>query len=215
MALVPRTLCASLAAVCCLGVGAAGHAATPVAAASCRAPEGATAVYRNGTVVVYRRARAQTSASYWGCLRSTGRRTVLPGASSSRALSSFRGAGRYLGFVIENVDARSMTGRVGVRVFDLRAGRALSGVSLDVSPLPSAPDRLRFSRLVLTATGIAAWRESGRTDRIAARDAHGRRRVLATGPPGSLTSLTLARGITAQWRDAGQVRRRRIDRLGR
>lgn len=194
---------------------AAGVAATPTAAAgsSCRAPEGASAVHRSKTVVVYRRARTPRSASYWACLRSSGRRTVLPGSRTGRTLSSFRSAGRYLAFFVEEIDARSMTGTVGVRVFDTRAGRAVRGIALFISP--SDPDRTRLRNLILTARGTAAWREVGRVDRIAARDLRGRRRILDSGPRGSIGDLALRRGAVAQWRNGGEVKRRDINRLGR
>lgn len=102
---------------------AVGATATPAAAASCRAPSGATALYRGTYAVVYRRVRpsVQGTASYWGCLRSSGRRTTLPGSSAQRTLSSFRSAGRFLAFVAYEDNLRYMTANVAIRVFDLRA----------------------------------------------------------------------------------------------
>lgn len=80
---------------------------------------------------------------------------------------------------------------------------------------PSKPDRLRLSRLILTATGAAAWRQTGRIDRIGARDVHGKHVVLASGPRGSITDLVLIGGTTARWRNGSTVEHRRLDRLGR
>lgn len=198
-------------------VVAGSHATSDVSmAASCRAPSGASAVHRGATVVVYRRARTPTTASYWGCLRSSGRRTALPGSRSNtnrRTLSSFRSAGRHLAFFVEEADGRFMTATIGVRVFDLRARKAVRGIALDNSR--SGPDRLRLRSLILTATGAAAWREVGRVDRVAARDLRGRRVVLASGPSGSIRDLVLVRGAMAQWRHDGKLQRRRINRLGR
>lgn len=183
------------------------------AAATCRAPSGASAVHRSATVVVYRRARTPRSGNYWGCLRSSGRRTALPGFRTGRLVSSFRSAGRHLAFFVRELDGRYMTGTLGVRVFDLRAGKARRGVALDISS--GDPQPLRFTSLVVTATGAAAWRETGRGDRIAARDLRGRRRVLASGRQGSIRDLVLRRGAIAQWRNDGELQRRRINRLGR
>jgi hypothetical protein len=99
-------------------------------------------------------------------------------------------------------------------VFDLLARKPLRGIVLNSFPR-SHPDRLRVSRLILTATGTAAWHQTGRLDRIAARDLHGKHVVLASGPRRSLSDLVLLRGTTAQWRNGSKVERRRLDQLGR
>ncbi|MEJ7798519.1 MAG: hypothetical protein WKF42_08475 [Solirubrobacteraceae bacterium] len=194
--------------------------ATATAGSTCRAPAGATAVHRSANAVVYRRQRTATTAGYSACRRAGGRRTVLPGASGSRTLSAFRSAGRYLAFIVDEVNAHDMTAAVGVRVFDLRAGRARRGIALATSP--AQPDSLRFRSLVLTAKGTAAWRETGSgqrastpIDRIAARDVSGRRRILRTAPFKTISRLELVGGATARWRVGDQLQRRRIDTLGR
>jgi hypothetical protein len=171
-------------------------------------------VHRGATAVVYRRARTQSTASYWGCLRSSEQRTALPGSSSQRTLSSFRSAGRFLAFFADEQNFHDQTARVAVRAFDLRTRTAVRGVVLPSAP-DSDPRRLRVSSLILTATGAAAWRQSARSDRIAARDVNGKHVVLASGPSGSLRELVLIRGTTAQWRNNGQLQSRRLDRLGR
>jgi hypothetical protein len=198
-------------AMVCATIAVVAPATKAASSLSCRAPAGAVAVHTGATVIVYRRARTPTTTSYWGCLRATGRRTDLPGASRQRAIASFRSAGRFLAFFVTEADFHSMTGTVGVRVFDLRAGKPIKGIAL---PTTSRLPQRRLHDLVLTATGTAAWRETGAEDQIAARDLHGRRRVLASGPPGSITDLVLMHGTTVQWRDPGGLRRRRIDRLG-
>lgn len=211
----PSRLTATVVTVGMTAAATTGLGATAAAdRGGCRAPEGASAVHRSQTVVVYGRARTPTTATYWGCLRSNGRRTMLPGSHTGRrALSSFRSAGRHLAFFVEEIDGRSMTGAVGVRVFDLGAGKAERGIALDISP--GTPDRVRLRSLVLTARGTAAWREVGRVDRVAARDLRGRRRILDTGPRGSIRDLVLRRGAIARWRSDGKIRRRRINQLGR
>jgi hypothetical protein len=189
----------------------------PGTAASCRAPAGATPVYRGASALVYRRARPSfqgNTAGYWGCLRSSGERTTLPSSTAQRVLSSFRGAGRFLAFVAYDENFHNQTAAVAVLVFDLRARKPARGIVLPSSPA-GEPDRLRLSRLILTATGAAAWRQTGLVDRIGARDVHGRHVVLASGPRGSIRDLVLIGGRTAQWRSGGELQRRRLDRLGR
>ncbi len=173
-------------------------------------------MHRGTSAIVYQRARPsfQGTASYWGCLRSSGRRTTLPGSSAQRTLTSFRSAGRFLAFVAYEENFHNQSASVGIRVFDLRARKPLRGIVLNSFPRPH-PDRLRLSRLILTAIGTAAWRQTGRVDRIGARDVHGKHVVLASGPGGSLSDLVLLRGTTAQWRNGSKVERRRLDRLGR
>ncbi len=68
------------------------------------------------------------------------------------------------------------------------------------------PDALRFRSLILTSTGAAAWRETGRSqqasgavDRIAARDVTGKRRILHTAPYKTISSLKLLRCKIALW----------------
>ncbi|HEX4345209.1 MAG TPA: hypothetical protein VHZ31_06565 [Solirubrobacteraceae bacterium] len=168
-------------------------------------------VHRSASAIVYRRAR---TPSYSGCLRSSGERTALPGSSSQRTLSSFRSAGRFLAFLADEQNLHDQTASVAVRVFDLRARKADRGVVLDSSP-PTGPGRLRLSSLIVTATGAAAWRQTGREDRIGARDIDGRHVVLASGPAGSIRDLVLLGGTTARWRNGGVVQSRRLDRLGR
>ena len=176
------TTLAALAASAALGA-----ASSEASAASCRAPSGATVVHRSATAVVYRRARTQSTASYWGCLRASGQRTALPGSRSQRTLSSFRSIGRFLAFFADEQNFHDQTARIAVRVVDLRARTAVRGVVLP-SARESDPRRLRVSSLILTATGAAAWRQAARSDRIAARDVHDKHVVLASGPSGSLAS---------------------------
>jgi hypothetical protein len=175
-------------------------------------------VHRSATAVVYQRRRANSTWNNWGCLRSRGRLVTLPGSRTSanqRLLSSFRSAGRYLAFFVEEIVGHDMRGTVGVRVFDLRRGQAVGGIAREITPSLSYPDRLRMRSLILTATGTAAWRETGHVDRIAALDLHSKRRVLDSGAPGSLRDLVLVGGKIAQWRSSGELRHRRIDQLGR
>jgi hypothetical protein len=142
---------------------------------------------------------------------------ALPGSRTStnqRNLSSFRSAGRYLAFFVEEIVGHDMRGTMGVSVYDLRRRQLVRYTSREILSIDS-PDRLRLSGLVLTATGTAAWRETGRVDRIAALDLHSKRRVLGSGAPGSLRELVLVRGAIAQWRNNGELRHRRIDQLGR
>jgi hypothetical protein len=166
---------------------------------------------------VYRRARPSfqgNTAGYWACLSSSGERTTLPSSTAQRVLSSFRSAGRFLAFVAYDENFHNQTAEVAVLVFDLRAREPARGIVLASSPA-GEPDRLRLSRLILTATGAAAWRQTGLADRIGARDVHGRHVVLASGPRGSIRDLVLIGGRTAQWRGGGELQRRRLDRLGR
>jgi hypothetical protein len=198
----------ALAAVATTAVGVPATAATT--SSSCRAPAGAVAVHTGATAIVYRSARTPSTTSYEACLRATGRRTDLPGAGRQRVIASFRSAGRFLAFFVTESDFHSMTGTVGVRVFDLRAGKPVKGIAL--STTSREPPR-QLHDLVLTAAGTAAWRETGSEDQVAARDLQGRRRVLASGPSGSISDLVLTHGTTVQWRDPSGLHRRRIDRL--
>jgi hypothetical protein len=197
---------------------AAGAAAPDARAATCRAPEGASVVYRSATAVVYQRRRASTTSTNWACLRSSGRRMALPGSRTStnqRNLSSFRSAGRYLAFFVEEIFGHDMRGSIGVSVYDLRRRKLVRHAWREILSVDD-PDRLRMRSLVLTATGTAAWRETGGVvDRIAALDLHSKRRMLDSGAPGSLRELVLVRGTLAQWRNNGELRHRRIDQLGR
>jgi len=199
----------AVAATCAVG-------ASPAPAASCRAPDGATAMHRSASAIVYRRTRPsfQGTANYWACLRASGRRTTLPGSTAQHRPSSFRSAGRFLAFVVEENNFHNGTASIGIRVFDLRAGKPVRGIVLPSSP-PDDPDRMRFSNLILTATGAAAWRQTGRIDRIGARDVRGNHVVLASGPRGSIRDLVLIDGTTARWRNGGGLQSRRLDRLGR
>jgi hypothetical protein len=213
MSLRLLSLVVSAAAVVIMA-GALATSSAVAAAGACRAPVGASVVHRSSTAVVYRRARNPRIASFWTCLLSTGRRTTLPGSEPQRALSSFRSAGRFLAFFAAEDNFHDGTATVGVRIFDLRARKPFAGITLDV-PDADAPARLRLHSLILTATGTAAWRESGPFDRIGARDLHGKHRVLASGVSGSISDLVLAHGEIAKWRYDGKVQRRRLDRLGR
>jgi hypothetical protein len=205
------------AAGCAAAAGAVGATAPDATAAICRAPEGASVLYRSRTAVVYQRQRAHSTWNNWACLRSSGRRMALPGSRTStnqRNLSSFRSAGRYLAFFVEEIVGHDMLGSMGVSVYDLRRRKQVRSTSREILSIDS-PDRLRLRGLVLTATGTAAWRETGRADRIAALDLHSKRRVLDSGAPGSLRELVLVRGTIARWRNNGALRHRRIDQLGR
>ena len=197
-----------------VAAGVPGASSAVASHRACRSPEGSSVVARSSTQLVYRRARNPRIASFWACLRSTGQRTTLPGSDPQRALSSFRGAGRFLAFFTDENNFHDGTATVGVRIFDLRARTPVAGIMLDV-PDADAPARLRLHSLILTATGTFAWRETGSFDRIGARDLHGRHRVLASGASGSISALVLIRGKTAQWLYNGQVQRRRLDQLGR
>jgi hypothetical protein len=208
---------AAIAAVVVASVTASSATAPDATAATCRAPEGASVVDRSATALVYRRQRAHSTANNWACLRSSGRRMALPGSRTStnqRNLSSFHSAGRYLAFFVEEIVGHDMRGSMGVSVYDLRRRRLVGYTSREILSIDN-PDRLRLRSLILTATGTAAWRETGRVDRIAALDLHSKRRVLDSGAPGSLRELVLVRGTTAQWRSNGELRHRRIDQLGR
>jgi hypothetical protein len=209
---------AVIAAAGIAAAAAAGATAAGAPAATCRAPERVAIVYRSVTAVVYQRRRANTTWNNWACLRSSGRRMALPGSRTStnqRNLSSFRSAGRYLAFFVEEIVAHDMRGSMGVSVYDLRRRQQLVRYTSREILSINNPDRLRLRGLVLTATGTAAWRETGRVDRIAALDLHSRRRVLDSGVPDSLHELVLVRGTIAQWRSNGRLRHRRIDQLGR
>jgi hypothetical protein len=206
------------AVIAAAAAAAAGATAPSATAATCRSPAGASVLHRSATAIVYQRRRANSTWNNWGCLRSSGRLTTLPGTRTStnqQRLSSFRSAGRYLAFFLEEIVGHDMRGTIGVSVFDLRRRRSVGRLALDITPTLSDPDRRRMRSLILTATGTAAWRETGRVDRVAALDLHSNRRVLDSGPPGSLRDLVLVRGNIAQWRDNGALRRRRIDQLGR
>jgi hypothetical protein len=201
-------------------VAIGGLAATARAGERCRLPEDSNVVHRSATAIVYRRQRTATSASYEACLRSSGRRTDLPDAGTSRALSSFRSAGRYMAFIVDEAVPHDMTASVAIRVVDLRAGAPRRGIVLATAA--GQPDALRFRSLILTSTGAAAWRETGRSqqasrpvDRIAARDVTGERRILHTAPYKTISSLKLLRGKIAEWSAGKRTYRRRIDTLGR
>jgi hypothetical protein len=208
---------AVIAAAGLAAAAAAGATVPNATAATCRAPEGASVLYRSATAVVYQRRRASTTRNDWACLRSSGRRMALPGSRTStnqRNLSSFRSAGRYLAFFVEEIVGHDMRGSMGVSVYNLRRRQLVRYTSREILSIDS-PDRLRMRSLILTATGTAAWRETGRVDRVAALDLHSKRRVLDSGAPGSLRELILVRGTIAQWRSSGELRHRRIDQLGR
>jgi hypothetical protein len=201
------------AATIVIVAGVLGMPSAVASAGGCRAPSGASVVHRSSTAVVYRRARNARIASFWACLRSTGQRTALPGSEPQRALSSFRSAGRFLAFFDDETNFHNGTAAVGVRIYDLRARKRVAGITLDV-PVADAPARLRLHSLILTATGTAAWRESGPFDRIGARDLHGKHRLLASGRSGSISDLVLVRGKIARWLYDGKVQRRRLDQFG-
>jgi hypothetical protein len=129
-------------------------------------------------------------------------------------LSKFAAAGHHLAYVIELDVFHDMDGRLGVTVLDLHPRAPARGFMSGLFVLDN-PTKLRLHSLVLTATGVAAWRETGVRDRIGALDLRGHRQVLDTGPSGTLTDLVLVRGRTAQWRHGGSLRRVRLDTLGR
>jgi hypothetical protein len=156
---------------------------------------------------------------YWGCLRTTGKRTRLTEATGKVdfapiANSRFRTSRRFIAYVQTRVGRD--TAALSLYAFDLRAGRRASGVSPDGIPIGGwlrRPDGTRsfgIAELAVSDAGGLAWRGVGQptpyapvAETIVVRDAAGMRTVEVT-PLGALQGPSIA-GDTVAW-TAGGVR---------
>jgi len=205
---------AALAALAALATAAP---AAPIAAvaAGCPAPRGALVLRSTARAVIHampatdRRGRRVT---YVGCLRATGRRTVLfrsrpDTATDQRYANGFTTDGPLVAFVTTSWSRYDdITGTL--RIADLRTGRT-SRVAIVTSVrlrFPQSAAERALNHLVLAASGTITWttRRRGDISDVWVRDRAGVRRLESGAGP--ITRLRLT-GRTVRWDRDGSERR--------
>jgi hypothetical protein len=184
---------------------------------NCTTPRGAAVTRADRYTVLYRRILRSTDGErvfYWGCLRSSGKRTRLTEATGKIddapiSNSRFRSSRRFVAYVQTRADHYG-SAQLYVHAFDLRSGRHASGVPASGIPVGGWMLRLDgthtfgIADLAVSDAGGLAWRAVGQPtpsaradETITIHDTTGIQTV-QVAPLGDLRGPTIL-GNTVSW----------------